>query len=306
VRPTYLTALGLFMPALLAGPAQSGPVVLATIKPVHSLVAAVMQGAGTPDLLIQGSQSEHAYALKPSDAVKIADARIVFTVGPDLETYLDRPLATLAPKAEVVALERISGIHLLPARRGGLWEDGSDPDEGPSDPHIWLDPQNAAAMTSAIASVLARADPSHAGLYAANRDREIASLAALGTDLRTRISPVRNRPYLVFHDAYQYFERRFGLTPLGAVTTAPERPVGPRRIEALRDAALRGRVVCIFREPQFSPRLIDTLVRGTDVKTGVLDPLGADLAPGPDLYAKLLRGLAASLNGCLTTQAKKS
>lgn len=292
------------MSVLLALRAEAGPVVLATIKPIHALVASVMEGAGSPELLIQGAQSEHAYALKPSDAEKIARARVIFQVGPDLETYLIRPFAALASTAEVVALERAPGVRLLPARRGGLWEDGREPADGPTDPHIWLDPENAVAMTRMIASALARADPAHAALYAANRDREIASLIALERDLRTGLVPVAGRPYLVFHDAYRYFEHRFGLTPSGAVTAAPERPVGPKRIEVLHDEALRGRIACVFREPQFSPRLIETIVEGTTVRTGVLDPLGADLAPGPDLYGKLLHGLAASLNSCLAIPAK--
>jgi zinc transport system substrate-binding protein len=298
VRKPIATALSFVLPFLMGTHAfAAAPVVLATIKPVHSLVAAVMQGAGTPELLIQGAQSEHSYALKTSDAEKVARARIVFEVGPDLETYLIRPLATLAPNATVVVLERAPGVRLLPARRGGLWEDGSDGD-GPTDPHIWLDPENAIAMTKAIAAALTKADPARTALYAANRDHEVAMLAALENELRRSLAPVRGRPYLVFHDAYRYFERRFDLSAVGAVTVAPDRPVGPRRIEALRAAILEGKVVCVFREPQFSPRLIDTLVEDSRAKTGVLDPLGAELTPGAGLYPALLRNLAASLNGC--------
>ncbi|HTT98538.1 MAG TPA: zinc ABC transporter substrate-binding protein [Rhizomicrobium sp.] len=296
-RIALATALFLGLSAL-AG-AHASPVVLATIKPVHSLVAAVMKGVGTSELLIQGAQSEHSYALKPSDAGKIGRARIVFEVGPDLETYLVRPLATLASKAEIVALEHAPGVHLLPARRGGLWEDGADPDEGPTDPHIWLDPENAIAITRSIAAALGRIDPVHAPAYAANSSREIVEIAAEESRLRVALAPVRGRPYLVFHDAYRYFEHRFGLAPVGAVTVAPERPVGPRRIERLRADILNGKIACVFREPQFSPRLIDTLVEGSPAKTGILDPLGAALAPGPDLYQKLLRALSDSLTSCL-------
>lgn len=304
MRPIRLTALTLLIPALLSGEARATPFVLATIKPIHSLVAAVMQGAGAPELLIQGAQSEHSYAFKPSDATKIGHAQIVFEVGPDLETYLVRPLATLAPKAEIVALERAPGVQLLPARRGGLWEDGSDPNDGTTDPHFWLDPENAIAATKAIATALSRVDPAHRRLYAANSDRELAALKALEKSIQTDLAPVGSRSYLVFHDAYRYFEHRFGLSPIGAVTIAPERPIGPRRIKTLRGAVLQGRAICVFREPQFSPRLIDTLVDGTTARSGVLDPLGAELTPGPDLYPKLLRGLATSLKSCLSTAAK--
>jgi zinc transport system substrate-binding protein len=297
VRLAVPTALWFIISVLPGKQAHAAPLVLATIKPVHSLAAAVMQGAGAPELLVQGAQSEHSYALKPSDAQKISRARIVLEIGPDLETYLARPLALA--HADVMVLEGAPGVHLLPARRGGLWEDGRAPDEGPNDPHIWLDPHNAAAMTNAIAGVLIRTDPAHGGLYAANRDRTIDMLSALERELATSLSPVRRRPYLVFHDAYQYFEKRFGLAAAGAVTVAPDRPVGPRRIELLRGAILKGRMECVFREPQFQPRLIDTLTEGSHVRTGVLDPLGAELPPGPGLYPALMRDLAASLNKCL-------
>lgn len=292
------TALSMLIAVLLAAQAKAATAVLATIKPVHSLVAAVMAGAGTPELLIQGAQSEHSYALKPSDAEKIARATLVFEIGPDLETYLARPLVTLT-HAEVVVLERAPGVHLLPARRGGLWEDGSDPDDGPTDPHIWLDPENAIAMTKKIAAALAAADPGHARLFASNRDRTVRTLTAMEKALGAELAPLKGRHYLVFHDAYHYFENRFGLAAAGAVTVAPDRPVGPRRVEHLRGAILTGRIACVFREPQFSPRLIDTLVEGTSARTGVLDPLGAELAPGPALYPELMRNLAASLNTCL-------
>jgi zinc transport system substrate-binding protein len=296
----------LFILALSGGQTEATPTVLATIKPVHALVAGVMRGLAAPELLIQGAQSEHSYALKPSDAEKIGNAQIVFEIGPDLETYLVHPLAILAPRAQIVVLERTPGVNLLPARRGGLWDVGDHSGDGPTDPHIWLDPENAIAMTRKIASVLAKVDPSHGAIYAANRDRQISGLTELETSLQADLGVVRGRPYLVFHDAYQYFERRFGLTPLGAVTVAPDRPVGPRRIEALRGMVQQGHIACVFREPQFSPRLIDSLVEGTTARTGVLDPLGAAIPPGPDLYRKLLLELTQSLRSCMAAGAKKS
>ena len=290
----FCLALALLLGAM---PAPAAPNVLATIKPVHSLVAAVMQGVGIPELLIGGALSEHSYALKPSDARKIERAAAIFEIGPDLETYLTAPLATLGGRGRVVVLERAPGVRLLPARRGGLWEDTDD--HGPNDPHLWLDPQNAIAMTAAIAATLAKLDPAHEAVYRANGARQIAALKTLDKELAAKLTALRGRPYLVFHDAYRYFEARYGLKAAGAVTVAPDRPVGPRRIEALRAAILQGQVACIFREPQFSPTLIGTLDEGTAVGVGVLDPLGADLKPGPALYPELLRALAQSLTECL-------
>lgn len=294
MRFRCLVAAGL----ILAAQAGAAPPVLATIKPVHSLVAGVMQGAGSPDLLIGGALSEHSYALKPSDARKLQNAALIFEIGPDMETYLNSAVADAGMR--LIALERAPGVRLLAARRGGLWGEGED-HHGPADPHIWLDPQNAIAMTRAIAGALVRVDPPHAGLYRANADRQIAQLAALDRELAATLTPLRGRSYLVFHDAYQYFEARYGLRPLGAVTVAPDRPVGARRVAELREAVAAGRVACLFREPQFPPKLIQSLNEGGGARIGVLDPLGADLAPGPGLYPRLLRDLAQSLRTCLAT-----
>lgn len=282
---------------LCAVAARAEMAVLATIKPVHSLVAGVMEGVGTPELLIGGALSEHSYALKPSDARKLHQATLIFEIGPDMETYLTAALASGG--SHVVALEQAPGVTLLPARHGGLW--GHDEhDHGPADPHIWLDPHNAIAMTRQIAEALSGADPAHAAAYRANAGKRIGELAALDRELARILAPVRGRPYLVFHDAYHYFEARYGLSSAGAVTVAPDRPVGARRIAELREAASRGQVVCLFREPQFPPKLIETLEAGTRARVGVLDPLGAELEPGPGLYPKLMRNLAQSLHGCLS------
>jgi zinc transport system substrate-binding protein len=281
-------------------PAEAAPRVLVTIKPIHSLVASVMEGVATPGLLIAGAASEHGYALKPSDAGKIAGAALVFWVGPDLETYLIGPLDALAPHATRVALEHAAGVHLLPGRSGGLWGTRGESDEqGGVDPHIWLDPKNAIAMTAAIADVLSRADPPDAARYAANARRTIADLGALDARLRAELAPLRTSRYIVFHDAYQYFEKTYGLEPLGAVTVAPDRPVGPRRIATLHDAVVSGRAVCVFSEPQFTPDLIGTLREGTPARTGVLDPLGAQIVPGPKLYDAVLSNLGDALRRCL-------
>jgi zinc transport system substrate-binding protein len=280
-----------------AAPAAAAPTVLATLKPIHSLTAAVMAGVGEPELLIGGALSAHSYELKPSDVRKIRSAAVIFEVGPDMENYLTGPLSTLGRR--VVALERAPGVKLLAARHGGLWSE-DDHDHGPADPHIWLDPENAIAMTREIARTLAAVDRAHAATYRANAAREIATITSLDREIEAKLAPVRNTPYLVFHDAYHYFEARYGLRPAGSVTVAPDRPVGARRIAELREAVASGRVVCLFREPQFPPKLIETLDDNTKARVGVLDPLGADLKAGPQLYPALMRDLAQSLSSCLT------
>lgn len=292
-------ALAIFLFAAL--PAEAAPQVLATIKPVHSLVAAVMGDAGSPALLIGGSLLEHDFALSPVDARKIERARLIFQIGPEFESNLVRPLA--GRNTKLVSLSRAPGVRLLPARKGELWDD--DP-ANQTDPHIWLDPENAIAMVRAIQAALSKADPSGAELYARNAAREVFLLMGLENRMSALMAPLKGKPYIVFHDAYRYFESRFGLTPIGAVTTAPDRPVGQRRMTDLRNAIDRQHVACIFREPQFSPSLIAPLTAGHHINLSTLDPFGADLTPGPELYGLVMERLALSLRQCLAAPQKKA
>lgn len=299
-----------------ASAVAAAPRVVVTVKPVHSLVAAVMQGVGVPELLLEGSASPHAYALRPSGAAALAGADVVVWVGAGLETFLSRPLAALAPRALVLELARSGGVTLLPARSGGAWEAheehprepvaragaaGPARDDGaaPPDVHLWLDPGNAAGIVRVVARELEQADPPHAGRYRENSARALARIAALDAELEHRLAPVRSVPYVVFHDAYQYFERRYGLAPAGAISVSPERSPGARRLTRVRERILRAGVRCVFAEPQFEPRLVATLVEGTRARTGVLDPLGADLPPGPEAWFALMRNLADALAACL-------
>jgi zinc transport system substrate-binding protein len=279
--------------------APAAPRVLASIKPVHSLAAAVMEGVGRPELLIEGAASEHGYSLRPSDARKIASADVIFWIGPDLETYLIASLQSLAPNAKRVELEHAKGMQLLPARRSGVWTVDDDHDRASVNPHVWLSPDNAMAMARAIADTLSAFDPLDAKRYRTNAAKTIASLEALKRAIAAELAPVRRRRYIVFHDAYPYFEHAFGLSPIGTVTVAPDRPEGPRTIAALRHLLLAGQAACIFEEPQFSPALVTSLAEGTKARVGVLDPLGANLAPGPGLYPALMRNLARSIKTCL-------
>jgi zinc transport system substrate-binding protein len=275
------------------------PRVLASIKPVQSLAASVMAGVGTPELLIEGAASPHSYALKPTDAGKIAKANIIFWVGPEMETVLEKPLATLGAQAQRVALINASGVTRLPARRGGLWEPDEDEHDANIDGHMWLDPRNGIAMVRAIAETLAKADPTHAARYRANAQSTIARLTALDTRLTAALEPAAKKPYIVFHDAYHYLEARYGLSPAGAVTVAPDRPYGPRRISEIRDRIANGKVVCVFSEPEFPPKLLTTLTEDTGARIGTLDDLGSQLSPGPMLYETVLENLARDLRKCL-------
>lgn len=288
-----LVALGLALPVR----AESLRVV-ASIKPVQSLAASVMEGVGAPQVLIKGAGSAHAYALRPSEADALAQADVVFWIGPDFEVFLRAPLKNLGAKARHVALADILGVSLALNRPAGIWTNATAA-QG-KDGHLWLNPANAKVIVAAIAETLAAADAPNAARYRANVEATAARLDALDADLAAKLAPVQAKPFIVFHDAIHAFEARYGLTGIGAVTANPERPAGAAAVAAIKREIGQRPDLCVFAEPQFEPKLIQALIAGTSAKTGTLDPEGSTLAPGPDLYFNLLRGLADSLVGCLS------
>ena len=341
--------IALLSSLLLSSTAMAAPNVVASIKPVHSLVAAVMEGVGEPTLIVRGAASPHTYALRPSDAGALEGADLVFWTGHGMELFLADALTTLSGSATVVELAEAPGITLLPVREGGAFEAHShqgegheahdhpedhehehaaqaahehehehegeaahdhaheeetahahDHDEtGEGDMHFWLDPQNAALMVDAIAGALVKVDPANAAAYEANAEREKAELAGLEAELTATLAPVAGKPFLVFHDAYQYFENRFGLTVAGSVTVTPDVMPGAQRIDALRARVAELGATCVFAEPNFEPTIIAAITEGSTAKAGVLDPEGGALTEGPNLYPELLRGLANGLLDCL-------
>jgi zinc transport system substrate-binding protein len=319
IRREWLTRCALAS-ALLgagAGPALAdAPSVVASIKPVHALVAGVMQGVGDPILLVDGSGSPHGYSLRPSEAGALEDADLVFWIGEGMETFLQKPLSALSSEARVVELGSLDGLTLLPLREGGAWasherehDAGHESHEheehaavhgSSADMHAWLDPGNAGVMVDAIAEALSRADPDNAATYARNAEALSADLSRLDEHLARRLAPVADRPYVVFHDAYHYLEHRYGLNGIGSITVSPERPPGAQRLQEIRDDLARREAACVFAEPQFEPALVETVVEGTGARTGVLDPLGASLDEGPQQYFALLDGLAEALIKCLS------
>lgn len=314
-----LAPLVLLSTALLTTSALAAPAVVASIKPVHSLVSAVMAGIAEPTLIVKGAASPHTYALRPSDAGALESADIVFWTGHGMELFLADALETLATQAKVVELADAPGITLLPVREGGAFEAHSHEGEGEDhdhahegddhadhahegeggDMHFWLDPDNAALMVTQIKQTLVAADPDNAAAYTANAAAEIARLQALATELETTLAPVNDKPFVVFHDAYQYFESRFGLTLAGSVTVTPDVMPGAQRIGELKAKVAELGATCVFAEPNFEPTIIAAITEGSTAKSGTLDPEGGALAEGPDLYPNLLRDLAKSLVDCL-------
>ncbi len=291
-----------------SGFAQAGeaPRVAVSIKPIHALVAGVMGGVGEPALLVPGGASPHGHAMRPSEARALHGADIVFWIGHELESFLERPLAGVAETTRVVALSEIDGIEPLAFREGdvGAKHEGHDHDhhvheDGARDMHLWLDPTNAEVMLRHIVDRLGVFDPANKAAYEANGSVIGLRLKQLDQHLRRQLAPLAARPYVVFHDAYQYLERRYGLRPLASITVHPERRPGAATVRDVRRAIREDGAVCVFTEPQFRPAVIETLVAGTGVKLGELDPMGAAVPPGPEAYFTMMRDLSRALTGCL-------
>lgn len=284
--------------------------VVASIKPVHSLVAAVMGDTGTPALLVQGAASPHGFTLKPSQAGELEQARLVFWIGHELEPFLEKPMETIAAQAQSVELIEAEGLIRLAPREGGMFEahedhdgdHGADEDDhghGAFDPHVWLDPENARIFVREIVRALSAADPANAAAYRANGEATMARLDVLSQDVRTILASAKGRGFVVFHDAYHYFENRFEVRASGSITVSPEVMPGAARIAEIRASMKQLGAACVFAEPQFEPKLIDVIMEGTGARTGALDPLGAQLDDGPDLYFNLIRNMASAMRDCL-------
>ena len=304
---------------LLTLPVQAAPRVAADIAPVHSLVAQVMQGVGEPRLVIQRGASPHNYALRPSEAAALERAEVVFWTSAQLTPWLDRALGNLAADAERVELVETAGTTRHAFRESVTidtaadanhdhdhdHDHGHDPghdhahDHEGVDPHAWLDPLNARHWLGVIATTLAEVDPANAALYRDNAAAGQARMDALMADIEEAITPVQERAFIVFHDAYQYYERRFGMRAVGAISLSDATDPSPARIAAIRELVQAHSVRCVFAEPQFNPSLVDTVLDGTRAETGVLDPLGSEIAEGPDFYPRLMQALTASLVDCL-------
>ena len=322
--------------ALMGGTALAEvPRVATDIAPVHSLVARVMDGVGTPDLIVQPGGSPHEYSLRPSEAKALQEADLVFWISPELTPWLSDAIGTLATVASVTELLEADGTIELEIREGALFEahehgedeheeaehegeensdhadgehkehadeeaghEGHD-DHGAHDRHAWLSPINAATWLNVIAGQLSAADPENAGVYFANAAAGRAELDTLTTDINTMLEPVRGRQFIVFHDAYQYFESAFEFAAAGAISISDASDPSPARIAEIRTRIADEGIDCVLTEPQFNRGLVETVMDGTEAKTGVLDPLGSDLELGSALYPQLMRNLASTLAGCL-------
>lgn len=290
------------------------PTVAVSIRPLHSLVSMVMLDVGEPKLLVSSAGSPHGYNLRPSEARNLYNSDLIVWVGPELETFLSRPLANINDKQKIMTLSLdLPDLIRLSPRNAGSWpdQDHAENDHGHHaleaasiDPHIWLDPANASIIVRALTEKLMLIDPLNASSYAKNLTNIIQQLENLDRNLQSRLKKFSGSRYVVFHDAYQYFEKHFNLNPLGALAIDPDRRPGVRRLNQIKEQIRTEGAICVFSEPQFEPALIDILIEGTSVRTGVLDPLGTNLKPGSELYFNLMEQMASAVEQCLTAEER--
>ena len=316
-------------------PANAEIKVVASIKPIHSLASYLMDGIAKPDLIVDGYASPHGFAMKPSHAKMLQNADLIFWVGEDLESFLEKPLSSIAKKAEKIELMETKGLQVLKFRERNIFDehdhddhghddhgkkeddhdhdhddhgkqeddhDDHGPDDhdghahGEFDPHIWLDPINAKAMLNEMAEHLIENDPKNEAKYKSNLAKALQEIDKLTIDVMTDLSS--SVASIVFHDAYQYFEKRFNVNILGAFTVNTDVMPGAEQLAEIREIIEHDKVACVFSEPQFNPDIINAVAKDMKIKTGVLDPLGATLDPGKDLYFNLIRNMSASFKGC--------
>ena len=311
--------------------------VVASIKPIHSLVSYLMDGVAKPDLIVDGYASPHGFAMKPSHAKMLQNADIVFWVGEDLENFLEKPLNSIAKKAEKIELMNAKGIVKLKFRERNIFGDHDDHDDhddhghkkkddhddhdhddhakkedghddhddhdgheghhhGEFDPHIWLDPINASAILKEMTEHLIENDSKNASKYKNNLNKALKDIDKLTADVKSELN--QSVASIVFHDAYQYFEERFNVNILGAFTVNTDVMPGAEQLAEIREIIEHDNVACVFSEPQFNPDIIKAVAKDMNIKTGVVDPLGATLKPGKNLYFDLIRNMSASFKGC--------
>ncbi|AIV04887.1 MULTISPECIES: zinc ABC transporter substrate-binding protein ZnuA [Vibrio] len=288
-------AIILAVSAILTLPAHA-VTVLTSIKPIQMITTELTEGVTAPDVLLQNNASPHDYALRPSDVQKVAAADLVIWYGHDLEPFLEK---VVTDRGNTLTLSQIPGLSL---REFGSEHshDHDGHDHGTHDPHFWLGVETVQQVANAIAHKLAEVDPVHADTYANNLKKFEVKLNATDSEIKQQLAPVKDKGYFVFHDAYGYFEERYGLNQMGHFTVSPDRKPGAKTLIRIRKTLGTGDVACVFSEPQFTPAVIESVMRGSDVRSGVLDPLGSEVEVKSGSYFEFLKGMSNSFSQCLS------
>ena len=307
-----LIAPTLILISALNRPSAAMESIVVTIKPIHSLVSSVTKGISSPYLIIRGASSPHTYSLRPSDAKKIRGAKLIFRIDDNLENFLTKSLKTLGRRARIVTLSETKGLTELKYRS---LEDftsihkGHDDHKshkgheghhhGGTDLHLWMDPKNAIQFVHKIETELKNADPKNSETYSVNANQLRKQLNNMIKNISSQVRLLKKRPFIVFHDAYQYYEKRFGLKAGGIITLNPKVPPSVKQVSNIRKELKSVGAACIFQEPQFNQRISKAIARDTGTKVLSIDPLGAAIEPGPALYVTLLGNITTSFKNCL-------
>ena len=290
--------------------------VITTIKPIESLVNAVIGDTGKTVSLIPPEISPHEFRLKPSDVRILQNSNIVFYISSHLETGIVKMFKNLPKNIKTINLMEETGIDHLPIRDNEAWElhdhddhdkhdakdekhDDHDKHDAKDDIHIWLDPDNAIKIVRKINKELSLFFPKNAMIYNDNSSKFINEIESLKIELKKELLLIKDKPYIVFHDAYQYFERAFELNAIGSIALENDVASSPKQISFIKDKILKSQATCVFQEPQFDSKLVKTVVEGTKVRIGTLDPIGVNILEKENFYLQLLRNMSKSLKKCL-------
>ena len=295
--------LALFV-AFIAFSAQADVRVLTSIKPLQQIAAAVQDGVGSPDVLLPPGASPHHYALRPSDVRKVGDADLLYWVGPDMENFLPRVLGSRSKAT--VAVQSLPGMKLRHFGEDSHSHEEADHDEhdhdhrpGSLDAHLWLSSGNARVIAAKMAADLAQVDSANATRYQSNLEAFDERLDALDGRIKARVAGIADKPYFVFHEAFDYFEAEYGLKHTGVFSVASEVQPGAQHVAAMRKRLQEVGKTCVFSEPPLRPRLAETLTAGLPVRLAELDALGGTDPVDGKGYERLLEKLGGDLAGCL-------
>ena len=306
--------------------------VISTIQPINSLVSAIIGNTGKSITIIPSEQSPHDFKLKPSDVKVLQNGNIIFYVSNHLESSITKVLKNLPKNIKLINLMEDAGVNHLAIRDNDAWErhdhhghddhdvhdkhgkkhddhddhdkhekkhDDHDDHEKEDDVHVWLSPDNAIKIVQKVNKVLSLYFPENSKIYNDNTTKFIDKIRNLKMELVKELSPIKNKPFIVFHDAYQYFEKTFELNAVGSVALEGDIASSPKQISLIKDKIVKSKALCVFQEPQFDSKLVKIVVEGTDAKIGTLDPLGVNISENKDFYLQLITNMAKSLKECL-------
>ncbi|OBT08578.1 zinc ABC transporter substrate-binding protein [Vibrio sp. UCD-FRSSP16_10] len=268
--------------------------VISSIKPIHLIAQEITSNSASSSALLGTAMSPHDYSLRPSDVKKLRSADLVIWFGPDLEAFMS---SAVSEQNNKLTISEIPDLDLFHFEGGHHDHDGHH--HGNTDPHFWLGPKQAATVAKAIAARMGEIDPANKAQYNANLDAFLTRLQQTTLEITANLKSVHDRGYFVFHDGYGYFERTFNLNHLGHFTVSPERKPGAKTLIEIKQRLAKGDVACVFSEPQFTPAVINTVTRGSNVHRGVIDPLASDIENKPGAYFVFLKDLSQRFETCL-------